>query len=211
MLRKENVSHSVMSDSFWPHGLWPPGSSVHGILQVRILEWVAIPFSGGSSWPRVWTQVSCTSGRFFFKPSKPPGKPAWCRNTSSIPRMLPEEGRHCHGIHLVGPALHGSVPKYFGRHGHHSHMLLPSRWPLCSSYPISKPHPVLIWLCCSKKQTKNLEKQKSTPLLEDIHSPRKMVCRRPVACMSSTSTRWCLFEYSPRGYLEGLAYMLLYF
>ena len=30
----------------------PPGSSVHGILQARILEWVAIPFSRGSSWPR---------------------------------------------------------------------------------------------------------------------------------------------------------------
>ena len=43
----------------------PPGSSVQGILQARILEWVAIPFSRGSSWPRDWTQVSCTAGRFF--------------------------------------------------------------------------------------------------------------------------------------------------
>ena len=42
-----------------------PGSSVHGILQARILEWVAIPFSRGSSRPRDWTQVSCTVGRFF--------------------------------------------------------------------------------------------------------------------------------------------------
>ena len=37
----------------------PPGSSVHGILQARILEWVAIPFSRGSSTPRDQTQVSC--------------------------------------------------------------------------------------------------------------------------------------------------------
>ena len=43
----------------------PPGSSVHGILQARILEWVAIPFSRGSSLPRDRTQVSCTSGRYF--------------------------------------------------------------------------------------------------------------------------------------------------
>ena len=43
----------------------PPGSSVHGILQGRILEWVAIPFSKGSCWPRDWTQVPCTAGRFF--------------------------------------------------------------------------------------------------------------------------------------------------
>ena len=38
---------------------------VHGILQARILEWVAIPFSRGSSQPRDWTQVSCTAGRYF--------------------------------------------------------------------------------------------------------------------------------------------------
>ena len=43
----------------------PPGSSVHGIYQTRILEWVAIFFSRGSSWPRDWTQVSCIIGRFF--------------------------------------------------------------------------------------------------------------------------------------------------
>ena len=43
----------------------PPGSSVHGIFQVRILEWVAYPFSRGSSWPRDRTQVSHIAGRFF--------------------------------------------------------------------------------------------------------------------------------------------------
>ena len=42
-----------------------PGSSVHGILQARILEWIAISFSRGSSQPRSWTQVSCIVGRFF--------------------------------------------------------------------------------------------------------------------------------------------------
>ena len=36
----------------------PPGSSVHGILQARMLEWVAIPFSRGSSWCRDQTRVS---------------------------------------------------------------------------------------------------------------------------------------------------------
>ena len=43
----------------------PSGSSVRGILQAGILEWVAIPFSRGSSWPRDQTWVSCTVGRFF--------------------------------------------------------------------------------------------------------------------------------------------------
>ena len=43
----------------------PSGSSVHGIFQARILEWVAISLSKGSSRPRDWTQVSCNTDRFF--------------------------------------------------------------------------------------------------------------------------------------------------
>ena len=43
----------------------PPGSSIHEILQARILEWVAISFSRGSSGPRDWTQVSRIVGRRF--------------------------------------------------------------------------------------------------------------------------------------------------
>ena len=42
-----------------------PSSSVHGIIQARVLGWVAMPFSRGSSQPRDWTQVSRISGRFF--------------------------------------------------------------------------------------------------------------------------------------------------
>ena len=38
---------------------------VHGILQVRILEWIAVSFSKGYSQPRDWTQVSLIVGRFF--------------------------------------------------------------------------------------------------------------------------------------------------
>ena len=45
----------------------PPGSSVHGISQARILEWVAILFSRGSSRPRDQTQVCCIAGIFFIK------------------------------------------------------------------------------------------------------------------------------------------------
>ena len=41
-----------------------PGSSVHGILQARILEWIASPFSRGSSWLKDQTQVSHIAGRF---------------------------------------------------------------------------------------------------------------------------------------------------
>ena len=43
----------------------PPGSSDHGILQARILEWIAISFSRASSQPRDQTRVSCIAGWFF--------------------------------------------------------------------------------------------------------------------------------------------------
>ena len=52
--RSESESHSVMSDFI-----------VHGILQARILDWAAFPFSGGSSQPRDRTQVCHIAGRFF--------------------------------------------------------------------------------------------------------------------------------------------------
>ena len=50
----------------------PPGSSVHWILQARVLEWVAMPSPRGSSRPRDQTVVSCTAGRFFT--TEPPGQ-----------------------------------------------------------------------------------------------------------------------------------------
>ena len=60
------VSCLVMSDPLCdPMDYSLPLSSVHGILQATMLEWVAIPFSRGSSQPRDWTWVFCVAGRFF--------------------------------------------------------------------------------------------------------------------------------------------------
>ena len=59
------LSHSVVSDSLWPP--WTVDSSVHEILQARILEWVAIPFFGGSSRPRDRTPVSCICRRILYR------------------------------------------------------------------------------------------------------------------------------------------------
>ena len=68
------------------------GSSVHGILQARILEWVAISFSRGSSWSRNQTQVSSIAGRFF---------------TNWAMREAPPNGKDQEklGLALVGRAL----------------------------------------------------------------------------------------------------------
>ena len=59
------LSLSVVSNSFDPMGCSPPGSSVHGILQARIVEWVAVPFSRGSSQHKNRTQASPLVGGFF--------------------------------------------------------------------------------------------------------------------------------------------------
>ena len=53
-----------MSDSATPWTCSLPDSSLHGILQAWILEWVTILFSRGSSRPRDWTLVSCVAGGF---------------------------------------------------------------------------------------------------------------------------------------------------
>ena len=72
---------SVMSNSLRPHGLCSlPGSSVHGILQARILEWVVVPSSKGTSQPRDRTlvlYVSCI-GRRNLLPLAPAGKSCIC-------------------------------------------------------------------------------------------------------------------------------------
>ena len=75
--------------------------TVHGILQARILEWVAFLFSKGSSQPRDWTQVSRNAGRFFTRPRSPTvqadslpagpqGKPrnTWVGNLSLLQRIF---------------------------------------------------------------------------------------------------------------------------
>ena len=64
---------SVVSNSLQPMGCSSPGSSAHGIFQARILQWFAIPSSGGSSWPRDQTQVSALQADSLL--SKPPWKP----------------------------------------------------------------------------------------------------------------------------------------
>ena len=73
---------SLHSCLYNPMDCSPPGSSVQGILQARILEWVAISFLRGSSWPRDQTHIfciSCLADRFFTTES--PGKPITSSNS----------------------------------------------------------------------------------------------------------------------------------
>ena len=73
----------------------PPGSSVHGIIQARILQWVAMPSSRESFWARNQTHASCSSciaGGFFT--TEPLGKPFCCVLTAlfGLPQWLSGEG-----------------------------------------------------------------------------------------------------------------------
>ena len=68
-----------------------PGPSVHGILQARTLEWIAIPFSRGSSQPRDRTWVSCIAGRFFTD---------WNTRTSTLNKALLQRNLLAEGLNL---------------------------------------------------------------------------------------------------------------
>ena len=73
----------------------PPGSSVHGISQARILEWIAIPFPRGSFLPRDQTQVSCTAGEAHPSPHQPLSTLSHCTksNVSQINQQC--DPSHC--------------------------------------------------------------------------------------------------------------------
>ena len=64
--------------------------TVHGILQARILVWVAIPFSSGSSQPRDQTQVSHVAGRFFTSWATREGQEYWSGQPIPSPADLPD-------------------------------------------------------------------------------------------------------------------------
>ena len=116
------LSRSVVSGSLRPMGCSPPGSSVHGILQARILEWLAFPFSKGSFQPRIKPrspplQADCL-------PSEPPfichsvatSCPTLCDPIDcSMPdfpvlHYLPDFVNRKNHVHSVGDAIQPSRP-----------------------------------------------------------------------------------------------------
>ena len=149
----------------------PSGSSVHGIL-----EWVAIPFSMGSSWHRNWTWVSCIAGRFFTIWTTREAFLRWLQFTAStdFSEKLTWKNFHllrpCHGFPLhyklklkslqrsTGPLSHRQfqTEKWYFPEALGSRAVLPSRRrSTCQNHHASDskeggdPHPpwgVLLWL-----------------------------------------------------------------
>ena len=76
--------YSCFSHYIWllvsPMACALPGSSVHGISQARILEWIAMPSSRGSFWWMEWTHVFCLAcGSFTPEPTGKPYLATWCK------------------------------------------------------------------------------------------------------------------------------------
>ena len=107
------------------------GSSVYGISQSRILEWVAFPSSRGSSWRRHWTQVSCIADRFFL-PSKPPGKPG-----NAGPCFPLQTRAYRMGVSFVWTtSLPRGLPSLRWWHSPSEDLMLPLKvWTLCQGQP----------------------------------------------------------------------------
>ena len=91
------LSHSVLSRLCNPMDCSPPGSSVHRILQVRILEWVVMPSFRWSSQPRDRTQVSCIAGRSQLSHLSHQGKPRVCPH--SCPLLVMRQKMRCLDCH----------------------------------------------------------------------------------------------------------------
>ena len=135
----------------------PPGSSVHGIFQARILEWVATPFSQGSSWPRDWTHVSCVSciaGRFFTH---------WATNPthcvpfpkSQLTLLLPRFPFHQYSYFVQVPdhlaKMLANLHNFFGYNGSNQSK---KTNVLCDRLPTRKtfsPYSLVELVCCSSQ------------------------------------------------------------
>ena len=116
----------------------PPDSSVHGISQTRILEWVAISFSRRSSRPRDRTCISCLAGGPF--PTEPPRKPQmllvqFSSVTQSCPTLCDPTNRSMPGL-----PVHHQLPEFTQTHVHRVSDAIQPSHPLSSPSPLA-PNP----------------------------------------------------------------------
>ena len=116
----------------------PPDSSVHGISQTRILEWVAISFSRRSSRPRDRTCISCLAGGPF--PTEPPRKPPmllvqFSSVTQSCPTLCDPTNRSMPGL-----PVHHQLPEFTQTHVHRVSDAIQPSHPLSSPSPLA-PNP----------------------------------------------------------------------
>ena len=134
----------------------PPGSSVHGIFQARILKWVAIPFSRGFSQTRAWTQVSCIADM------KHLCQAVNCFQFSSITQSCPTL---CDPMNRSTPGLpvHHELPEFTETHVHRVSDAIQPSHSLSSPSPLatnpSQHQSLFQWVNSSHEVAKVLEFQ----------------------------------------------------
>jgi len=142
---------------FIPKDCSSPGSCVHGILQARILEWVAIFFSRGSSQLRDWTQVLRIADRFFT--TKPPRKPR--NDFSSVTQLCPTL---CDPMNCSTPGfpVHHQLSEFTQTHVHWVSDAIQPSHPLSSpssAFNLSQHQGLFKWVSSSHQVAKVLEFQ----------------------------------------------------
>ena len=141
----------------YPVDYSPPDSSVRGIFQARILEWVAISFSRRSSWPRDWTWVFCIAGRFC---------PVWAtREVQCFLLWNKKQRRHCRWNNIwFGPWKISNLWTYGQKH-----LCQRKSWASFRSIEthrvcMSERVPVLIYQCSTEKYDRNVSSLKNTEM-----------------------------------------------
>ena len=147
----------------------PPGSSLLGIFQARILEWVAIPFSRGSSWPRDRIQVSYIADRFFlynthtcispvFQILFPYSSVQFSPVAQSCPTLCDPMNHNTPGL-----PVHNQRPESTQTHVHRVSDAIQPSHPLSSPSPPapnpSQHHGLFTWVSSSHQMAKILEFQ----------------------------------------------------
>ena len=140
----------------------PSDYAVHGILQARILEWVACPFSRGSSWPRNRTGISCIASRFFTSWATREAQPSSSDQIRSVTQSCPT---HCDPMNSSTPGLpvHHQLPEFTETHVHQVNDAIQPSHPLLSPSPPA-PNPsqhqsLFQWVSSSHQVAKVLEFQ----------------------------------------------------
>ena len=137
-----------------PMGCSPPGSSVHGILQAGMLEWVARLFSLGSSWPRDQTQVFRIAGGFFTIWATRDA-PTWLRLQLLVVAT---------GFKPRFTCYKRSCSSHLQRNGPDAHM---ADRPLTPWFPASQPSG-----CCQRKPDIRMRREKAHNCIFDFFPPR---------------------------------------
>ena len=179
------------SFSHVPHSLQPMDYTIHGILQARILEWVAFPFSRGSSQPRDQIQVSHIAGRFFTSWATKEAQEYWSGLPCPPSGHLPNPGTEPKSPTLQADSLPAEPPGEPKDSGMGSLSLLQGIFPT-QSLNLRLPHCRQILYQLSHKGSPQILKWVAYPFSSRSSQPRNWT---GVSCIAGGFfTNWAMWE-----------------